>query len=275
MPLIQGSTISWSIVFQKHCVLSAHASRCTLQGRPTYAHPVITASVHAKVTGSKPASFSLAPLAFVLRRVSASFGLHYCMDNRSYFRTRVPMFGWSMRPCTSRLAYPLNGRVQERLIALLASRRASVYNLQRRRKASKSKVDQNRVPLLGRSAYYGVFAYISALTGSFWLLAIMQAAVVGCTVLLLATDLGGDGKRKRLGWAAIILLLLAGTTTAPFFTSFVMPDVSSGIAIIAAAMLMFSPLTKPQSRNCLVYALHGGGFVSLQPRPYFTWHQVP
>lgn len=108
-------------------------------------------------------------------------------------------------------------------------------------KSEQEQVDQNRVPLLGRSAYYGVFAYISALTGSFWLLVLMQAAVVGGTVLLLTTDLGGDGKSKRFGWAAIFLLLLAATTTAPFFTSFVMPDVFSGIAIIAAAMLMFSP----------------------------------
>lgn len=116
-----------------------------------------------------------------------------------------------------------------------------------------NQVDQNRVPLLGRSVYYGLLAYASATTGTFWLLALTQAAILAAVVLLLLTDLGGSGSRCL--WAAsLVLLVLAATSTAPFFTSFAMPDIFTGVAILAGAMLHFSP-SKSRERTALWFLL--------------------
>ncbi|GAA4008889.1 hypothetical protein GCM10022211_23310 [Sphingomonas humi] len=107
--------------------------------------------------------------------------------------------------------------------------------------SEEEQLNQNRVPLLGRSVYYGMLAYGSALTGQFWLLGLIQAAAIAAVVLMFLTDLGAGEKRRRLWLASLVLLLIAGTSTLPFFTSFVMPDVFAGVAILAATMLIFSP----------------------------------
>lgn len=199
----------------------------------------MTTSVRVKRTGWEPASLTWAPFAFALATLSLLWpalfhGQPFLFpDSSAYVRVVdaavYKAFGLSTDWTRSGEVERLARQSQEERVRPVAPRN------------EQEQLNQNRVPLLGRSAYYGVLAYISALTGSFWLLTILQAAIVGVTVLLLATDLGGDCKRTRFGWTAVILLLLTATTTAPFFTSFVMPDVFSGIAIISAAMLMFSP----------------------------------
>lgn len=104
------------------------------------------------------------------------------------------------------------------------------------------KLDQNRVPLLGRSIYYGFLAYVSALTGQFWLLIAVQAIIVAAAILMFVAGTSTRGARKPLWCATLITLFLAATSTAPFFISFVMPDIFTGLAILSAAMLLFSPL---------------------------------
>jgi hypothetical protein len=100
-------------------------------------------------------------------------------------------------------------------------------------------LDQNRVPLIGRSFYYGVLAYASALTGSFWFLAVIHASVVALATLVFLACVNGTSIAEQRGRATALVLLLAAASTAPFFTSFMMPDIFTGVGILAAAMLMF------------------------------------
>jgi len=123
-------------------------------------------------------------------------------------------------------------------------------------------LEQNRVPLLGRSIYYGVFAYAAYLFGSFWLLALVQAAVLGVAALLLHRRLLGPGAFTDPNRLAALLLVLAVCTTAPFFCSFAMPDLFAGLSILAATLLLTqSGIRDPAERwVCFAIAAIGGLF---------------
>jgi hypothetical protein len=122
--------------------------------------------------------------------------------------------------------------------------------------------DQNRVPLLGRSIYYGALAYASALTGSFWPLAFLQGLALGVAALLLHKRLMGTLEGASPTRLAALLLVLAGCTTAPFFCSFVMPDLFAGLSIIATALLLTEEDARvPRDRwTCFAIAAAGALF---------------
>lgn len=94
--------------------------------------------------------------------------------------------------------------------------------------------------MLGRSIYYGTFLYISLLTGSFWPAAIAQAMVSGfCVVTFLRYFLPIRATAILVG-AAILGVALLTLTSLPFFSSFMMPDLFSGLALLSAtALLLF------------------------------------
>ena len=67
--------------------------------------------------------------------------------------------------------------------------------------------------LAGRSIYYGVLAYLGAVTGGFWLTVFVQGLAVAWLVEILLRAVGARGLRSYAAVMAVIVLL----TPAPFF----------------------------------------------------------
>jgi len=87
-----------------------------------------------------------------------------------------------------------------------------------------------------RSIYYGVFLFLGdALTG-LWANVIAQAILVGWTLSLVLKQLG-LGERYLL---PSLLTLLGLLTPLSFYSSYLMPDIFTGIAILAIATLLSS-----------------------------------
>ena len=96
--------------------------------------------------------------------------------------------------------------------------------------------DDNEV-LAGRSIYYGALAYFGQLTGGFWLTVFVQGLAVAW---LAEMALRASGRRSLPAYAAT-MGLLAFATPAPFFVADLMPDIWSGVAIGAMALLFAVP----------------------------------
>lgn len=104
--------------------------------------------------------------------------------------------------------------------------------------------EQLRVPLKGRSPYYGVLAYLGWLTSSFWLLILGQALLATVAIYLFLGEF-----RSQAGPHAdlvIIMPVVAVTTPLALFASFVMPDIFAGLLILSLACLLFG---KDQSQR--------------------------
>ena len=102
--------------------------------------------------------------------------------------------------------------------------------------APKHSYDDNEV-LAGRSIYYGALAYLGQLTGGFWLTVFVQGLAVAW---LAEMALRASGQRGLPAYAAA-MGLLAFATPAPFFVADLMPDIWSGVAIGALALLFALP----------------------------------
>ena len=96
--------------------------------------------------------------------------------------------------------------------------------------------DDNEV-LAGRSIYYGALAYLGQLTGGFWLTVFVQGLAVAW---LAEIALRASGERRLIPYAAT-MILVALATPAPFFVADLMPDIWSGVAIGAMALLFAAP----------------------------------
>ena len=91
--------------------------------------------------------------------------------------------------------------------------------------------------LAGRSIYYGALAYLGQATGGFWLTVFVQ----GLAVAWLAEMLLRASGLRSLGAYGAALAVLALATPAPFFVADLMPDIWSGVAIGAMALLFACP----------------------------------
>ncbi len=87
--------------------------------------------------------------------------------------------------------------------------------------------------LAGRSIYYGALAYLGQLTGGFWLTVFVQ----GLAVAWLAEITLRAGGQRALPAYAGVMAVLALATPAPLFVADLMPDIWSGVAIGAMALL--------------------------------------
>jgi putative flippase GtrA len=86
-----------------------------------------------------------------------------------------------------------------------------------------------------RSPYYGLLLYATQRVGTIWLLAVIQAAIGAWMVFLLWRTL----TPKAPEWTAYAVQgVVAAASTLPFFAGFAMPDVFSGYAVIATALLL-------------------------------------
>lgn len=86
----------------------------------------------------------------------------------------------------------------------------------------------------GRSPYYGALLYVGDLTGGFWLSIALQAAAVVLAILLVLR--ATEARRSPLLLAGGALV--AAATTAPFFVSFLEPDIFAGVAVLVCAALL-------------------------------------
>ncbi len=98
----------------------------------------------------------------------------------------------------------------------------------------KAQPPSQKVILVSRSIYYGFLLYLGFITSHFWLSVLMQAAA-----LLLAVHFA----LRVLGlpvWPALFYLgfALCILSDAPFFASFLTPDLFAGIAILICAVLL-------------------------------------
>ncbi len=88
--------------------------------------------------------------------------------------------------------------------------------------------------LLGRSIYYGAMLFVADLAGHFWLIALVQGALVAGTIFLTI---------RRLFPAPMVpfllsIMVLSVTTPLAFFVGLAMPDIFAGLAILALANLL-------------------------------------
>jgi hypothetical protein len=88
--------------------------------------------------------------------------------------------------------------------------------------------------LLGRSPYYGLLLYVGTLTGGFWLTILLQSALALLVVYLSVRTF------ELPIWPTLplVALGLCAFSDLPFFTSYLMPDLFAGIAIIACGLLI-------------------------------------
>lgn len=88
-----------------------------------------------------------------------------------------------------------------------------------------------------RSIYYALFLLTLVKVGGLWSVPLVQAAIFAAALTaFLAAWLPG-----RPWTAAAIGIVTAGAGAAPFFTSYLMPDFLSGLAILAMLRLMLPP----------------------------------
>ena len=113
---------------------------------------------------------------------------------------------------------------------------------------------QDKTVLLGRSWFYGALVYAGDLSGGFWLTVILQAAAV---VAALALTL--DALRLPRTHLLPIGLALALLSSLPFYTSFLMPDIFTGIVILGSAILLASAVALNRWRLAAWWLLLSAG----------------
>jgi hypothetical protein len=86
----------------------------------------------------------------------------------------------------------------------------------------------------GRSPYYGALLYLGDLVGGFWLSIALQSAAVVLAILLVLRAVGTRPSPLLIAGSAV----LAVATTAPFFVSFLEPDIFAGAAVLVCAALL-------------------------------------
>jgi hypothetical protein len=92
--------------------------------------------------------------------------------------------------------------------------------------------------LFGRSIYYGAILYVADVAGSLWLVVALQALLAAvCIILTLRRLVPHEGSAKLV--APLVVALLTLISPAAFFASYLMPDIFSGLAILAIGHLLF------------------------------------
>lgn len=94
---------------------------------------------------------------------------------------------------------------------------------------------QAEPPTSNRSVYYGILAFAGYITSDFWLTIFVQAYAVGYVIALVAARVYGI-----TGWPVVLIVVapVALLTTVGPFISNIMPDIFTGIGILAAALVL-------------------------------------
>ena len=86
-----------------------------------------------------------------------------------------------------------------------------------------------------RSPTWSLLSYGLAVSGGFWLVALVNALVAAATLELVLVRMFAVPPARRL----LILLGMAGLSSLPWFASYLMPDLYAGLLILAGAVLAF------------------------------------
>lgn len=121
--------------------------------------------------------------------------------------------------------------------------------------APRAPIDSRPV-LLGRSAYYGIILYFGVFLHSFWAVMLLQALIATSVVMILLRHFIDPGEGRRFAIVTVAMLALLSMTPLPFFVCLLMPDLFSGITIVAAAVVLVGwRRERPLVRGYLVAVL--------------------
>lgn len=109
----------------------------------------------------------------------------------------------------------------------------SLHNIGEARARSLEAIKKKGI-VLGRSLFYGLALYAGAITSGFWLTMIFQSAAVLLALCLTLRALAIP-VWPTLAWLCLGLCLLSDVS---FFTSYLMPDLFAGLAILCCAILL-------------------------------------
>jgi len=98
-----------------------------------------------------------------------------------------------------------------------------------------------KAPFAGRSVYYGALLEFGHISGSLWVSVVIQSLALLITIAMALYLAGG---LTRLTFVTLVLGLCL-TTPVAFFTSFLMPDLFAGIAILCSASILAFGATMP------------------------------
>jgi hypothetical protein len=169
----------------------------------------------------------LAGVAFALLWPAAwNRGPFYTSDTRTYIRS------------ADAAAHKLTHRTTawsatEESPASTAAPGAALHNQGEVRSRSLAEIGRKGI-LLGRSPYYGLLLYSGTLAAGFWLPMLLQSAALLLAVFLSLCALKLPAW-PNLVWLGLGLCLVPA---APFFASYLMPDLFAGIAVLACAVLL-------------------------------------
>lgn len=93
---------------------------------------------------------------------------------------------------------------------------------------------EDKSVVYGRSPYYGMLLYLGDLTGGFWLSIALQAGAVILALLIALRAVGEPVTPLTI----MVSAALAAATSAPFFVSFLEPDIFAGVAVLTCAALL-------------------------------------
>ena len=144
------------------------------------------------------------------------------------------------------------------------------------------------ITLKGRSIYYGVFLYLSYLFGSLWIVAAVQSLIAATSIYLTVRSIGrAQGTAIPQGRVLLIGLIAPLATSLGFFSAYLMPDIFTGLGVLAVANLLFfwnfqSRVEKTFWISLLAYAMlvHSTNLVlsaGLIPVSiaYALWQRIP
>lgn len=96
------------------------------------------------------------------------------------------------------------------------------------------------VTLSGRSVYFGAFLYAAYLSGSVWIVAIVQSLLTAVSIYLTSRSIGHAAGRDIGPLAPLLIGLVAAVgTSAGFFSGHLMPGIFTGLGMLALANLLF------------------------------------
>jgi hypothetical protein len=105
--------------------------------------------------------------------------------------------------------------------------------------AAPSTKAQIPVTLSGRSIYYGAFLLLSELAGSLWIAVAVQCLLAATAIVLTVNTITRSVGRKPKFEALPVGIFVVIATPLGFFTSYLMPDIFGGFALLATASLLF------------------------------------
>ena len=92
----------------------------------------------------------------------------------------------------------------------------------------------DKTVLAGRSIYYGGLLYLGERVANEWLAVAFQALILTSALMATMVSFG----LLRWQYVSILMIIVAVFTSAPLYASFLMPDVFTGLTILACCILL-------------------------------------